>query len=95
MAKEWKRFFEPSKNTQVYNVSDEVREFAKEYCQGMKHLLKNADGNRPGDKFNFNYIRIPRPNQSKALLAKRKAPEQEVNNNGGHDEERYVAKKLE
>ncbi|KAL7542598.1 hypothetical protein ACHAXR_012238 [Thalassiosira sp. AJA248-18] len=58
IAKEWKRFFEwdPSE----YGISDGVREFAKDCCEGVQLMLKPA-------KYLFNYIRIPRPNRAKKV----------------------------
>ena len=75
IAKEWKKFFEPGVNTSVFNISDGVREFAQSYCKAFQSMLKNTDKSHyeGATKYNFNYIRVPRPNQSKALMAKRKA----------------------
>ena len=74
MAKEWKKFFEPGKNTTVYNVSDDVRQYAKVYCGSLQLMLKSTDKTHGegATKYNFNYIRIPRPAQSRALLAKKR-----------------------
>eukprot|EP00578_Thalassiosira_sp_NH16_P031168 CAMPEP_0181080700 /NCGR_PEP_ID=MMETSP1071-20121207/2707_1 /TAXON_ID=35127 /ORGANISM="Thalassiosira sp., Strain NH16" /LENGTH=325 /DNA_ID=CAMNT_0023162195 /DNA_START=97 /DNA_END=1074 /DNA_ORIENTATION=- len=74
IAKEWKKFFEPGKNITVYNVSDDVREFAKDYCGALQLMLKSTDKThgKGTPKYKFNYIRIPRPAQSRALLAKKR-----------------------
>ena len=74
IAKEFKKFFEPGKNTVVYNVSDEVREFANKWCGALQLMLKSTEKThgKGAEKYNFNYIRIPRPAQSKALLAKKR-----------------------
>ena len=91
IAKEWKKFFEPGKNVHVYNMSDEVREFAKDYCGVWQKWLRSTT-DRPGEKYNFNYIRIPRPAQSKAL-AKRKAVDKSNDNNLKEGEEESTKKK--
>ena len=74
IAKEFKKFFEPGNNTVVYNVSDEVREFANIWCKALQSMLKSTEKThgKGAEKYNFNYIRIPRPAQSKALLAKKR-----------------------
>ena len=74
IAKEFKKFFEPGKNTVVYNVSDEIREFANTWCGALQLMLKSTEKThgKGDEKYNFNYIRIPRPAQSKALLAKKR-----------------------
>ena len=74
IAKEFKKFFEPGKNTVVYNVSDEIREFANQWCGALQLMLKSTEKThgKGAEKYNFNYIRIPRPAQSKALLAKKR-----------------------
>lgn len=79
MAKEWKKFFEPGKNVEVYNMSDGVREFAQDYCKALQNMLRN-NKDRPGEKYNFNYIRIPRPGRSKALMEKKRKAAVDNNN---------------
>lgn len=97
IAKEWKKFFEPGKNITVYNISDDVRKLANMYCKAFQSMLKEG-----ATKYNFNYIHIPRPAQSKALLAKRKPSNNDDedgddgsrnNKNLKRDENESVAKK--
>ncbi|KAL7545468.1 hypothetical protein ACHAWF_008819 [Thalassiosira exigua] len=66
IAKQWKKFFD-------HNINDPIRQVAMVYCDAVQKMLKNAQKDY-GDyvtKYNFNYIRIPRPKRTKAAQAQK------------------------
>jgi len=66
IAKEWKKFNEVDLDPSAYNISDDFRKFARDYCEGLQQMLKNAQETHGeyATKYNFNYIRIPRPKRA-------------------------------
>lgn len=69
IAKEWKKCFD--RDPSVYNLSDDadagdIQEFAKDCCKGVQDILKKVHETHGehATKYNFNYIRIPRPSRA-------------------------------